>query len=437
MGTYWGNDANNTFTGDSGVDYMYGNGGDDTLNGNAGDDKLYGGGGIDNLNGGLGLDTLYGGADNDFYNLIYDFDNVIEKPGEGIDKVNAWFDYQLPDNVENLGLQGNAVFGFGNGLDNTLYGNAQNNILYGFVGDDWLHGGDGADTLLGGQDDDHLDGQAGADTMEGNTGDDFYYVDNPGDVVKEKVGEGIDAVLAHTTYALADNVEYLFLIEGDGAINGYGNGLDNWINGNSSDNVIGGGDGHDVIHGNGGNDKLYGGIGDDLLVGGSGADTLNGGADNDTLRGWGNVDVLIGGDGDDHLEGGADNDNLDGGGDGDTLTGGTGEDTLTGGAGNDVFVFTSIDDSTVAAPDDIIDFAQGTALAGDRIDLSEIDANTGAAGDQAFMWIGNNNPFVPAWGAGQLTLNGHYIEGDTDGDMIADFRIDINVTQLNDFAFIP
>jgi Ca2+-binding RTX toxin-like protein len=52
---------------------------------------------------------------------------------------------------------------------------------------------------------------------------------------------------------------------------------------------------------------------------------------------------------------------------------------LTGGLGNDTFVFTTLQDSSVAAPDLITDFAVG-----DILDFSAIDANTGARGNQAF-----------------------------------------------------
>jgi Ca2+-binding RTX toxin-like protein len=70
---------------------------------------------------------------------------------------------------------------------------------------------------------------------------------------------------------------------------------------------------------------------------------------------------------------------LDGGTGTDTLIGGLGKDTLTGGAANDTFVFKTLQDSSVAAPDLIGDFAVG-----DKINLSAIDADTGLAGDQAF-----------------------------------------------------
>ncbi len=69
------------------------------------------------------------------------------------------------------------------------------------------------------------------------------------------------------------------------------------------------------------------------------------------------------------------------------LRGGAGKDTLTGGIGGDRFVFAATGDSVTGAnADRITDFSRAQ---GDRIDLSAIDANTGAAGNQAFTFIGS------------------------------------------------
>jgi hypothetical protein len=59
---------------------------------------------------------------------------------------------------------------------------------------------------------------------------------------------------------------------------------------------------------------------------------------------------------------------------------------MTGGGGADTFRYITTLDSTGAAMDEILDFAPGT----DKIDLSRIDANSLAGGDQAFSWIGSN-----------------------------------------------
>ena len=52
---------------------------------------------------------------------------------------------------------------------------------------------------------------------------------------------------------------------------------------------------------------------------------------------------------------------------------------MNGGAGDDTFKFTS---ATAANGDTIVTFEPG-----DRIDLTAIDANTGAAGDQSFTLV--------------------------------------------------
>jgi Ca2+-binding RTX toxin-like protein len=78
----------------------------------------------------------------------------------------------------------------------------------------------------------------------------------------------------------------------------------------------------------------------------------------------------------------------------DRIDGGAGSDWLHGGTGNDTFVFTSTAHSSSAARDRIADLS-----AGDRIDLSAIDANLSLAGDQAFSRVGG--AFT---GAGQLRL---------------------------------
>jgi Ca2+-binding RTX toxin-like protein len=78
---------------------------------------------------------------------------------------------------------------------------------------------------------------------------------------------------------------------------------------------------------------------------------------------------------------------ITGGGGGDTLIGGGGGDTLTGGAGADRFKLTDISDSAPGAADLITDFNYGKG--GDKVDLSAIDANANAAGNQAFRLVSN------------------------------------------------
>jgi Ca2+-binding RTX toxin-like protein len=169
--------------------------------------------------------------------------------------VNARLSYILPDNVDNLRLDGRApINGTGNALPNFITGNGA------------------ANTLMGGAGNDTLDAGAGADILEGGTGDDVYFVDTWGDQVREYAGEGTDWVYASTDYTLGSNVENLML-QGIASVKGSGNELNNCIVGNN---------GHNALSGADGNDSLSGQYGDDTLSGGTGNDTLEGGAGNDT-----------------------------------------------------------------------------------------------------------------------------------------------------------
>ena len=106
----------------------------------------------------------------------------------------------------------------------------------------------------------------------------------------------------------------------------------------------------------------------------------------------------------------------------DLLFGGGGADQLDGGPGADRFVYLGIADSAAASPDSLI------LDAGDRIDLSRIDADATTPGiDEAFLFIGE-----AAFGnvAGELRLfpvsAGLWsAEGDVNGDGIADLVIGI------------
>jgi Ca2+-binding RTX toxin-like protein len=123
--------------------------------------------------------------------------------------------------------------------------------------------------------------------------------------------------------------------------------------------------------------------------------------------------------------GGLVNDVITGSQNGDVIQGNGGADTLTGGGGADVFRYLSESDSTASAMDRILDFAAGS----DKIDLSRIDADSAAAGDQAFSWIGSN---AFSGSAGQLRAYqdgaSWFVEGDTDGNGSADFVIQLTVT---------
>jgi Ca2+-binding RTX toxin-like protein len=492
----------NVINGTAGNDTdLFGTSMDDEIYGFAGNDSLYGLAGNDLLDGGTGADVMAGGTGNDTYVVDNAGDVVWEWGGEGTDTVVSSISYQLSNTLERLFLQGSAFQGTGNELSNEIGGNAYGNALYGLdgndtldgrggndlldggTGDDRLFGGSGEDSLVGADGNDKLDGGAGADAMAGGTGHDTYFVDNTGDITLEFDGQGYDTVHASVNHTLLSSVEKLVLVEGSAALEGYGNTLDNRIEGNSANNYLWGGDGSDELVGNGGADILIGGNGADSLDGGTGADTMAGGTGNDIYRvddggdivfEWGgegndqvvsSVDftlpegvehlnlvgpalngignsadnviaasagggVLFGRGGHDSLIGNPGDDTLFGEDGNDSLYGGGGFDVMIGGAGSDRFLFygfngTAESGAGGAPPDQILDFVSDRFApgAGDKIDLSGIKV-LGPNGPVDFTFIGNNNNFTPGLLA-QVRCNGGFVEGDIDGDQNVDFRIQV------------
>lgn len=178
-------------------------------------------------------------------------------------------------------------------------------------------------------------------------------------------------------------------------------------------------------------DQLTGSAGDNVLRGLAGADRIDGGAGNDLIDGGDDADLLFGGLGDDTLLGGAGADRLSGDAGDDRLNGGLGADVLTGGAGRDIFAFTDADGSI----DVIADFRRGQ----DRIDLSGMDAKEGTTAVDAFTFIGSA-AFSGSAGELQVSRIGGVLTvlGDTDGDRVADFSIQVTgqtVLAPADFIF--
>lgn len=246
-----------------------------------------------------------------------------------------------------------------------LVGTSSDDVLSGLDGNDVLSGHGGNDVLDGGAGNDSLDGGTGADVMHGGLGNDVFHVDSRGDKVVENAREGSDTVSTTISFALGGNIEKLTLI-GTADINGTGNGLANTITGNAAANILKGMDGKDRLQGGGGND---------------------------------------------------------------TLVGGAGKDTLIGGTGSDRFDWDSAGDAGYGAARDIIlDLVKGQ----DKIDLSGIDArSTTTSANEGFSFIGKS-----AFGgaAGQLryehfdssTTDYTLIQGDLNGDKVADFEIQLS-----------
>jgi Ca2+-binding RTX toxin-like protein len=253
--------------------------------------------------------------------------------------------------------------------------------------------------------------------------------------------------------ALADS---MFGLAGNDVLRaGAGN---DYLNGGAGDDYLDGGTGDDLLLGGDGNDTLAGGAGADLLFGDAGADKLDGGDGDDVLEGGAGPDTLIGGAGNDtasyehsgagvtvslltgtgfggdaagdtlmgieNLSGSAFGDRLQGDAGNNHIQGGGGTDFLVGGGGADTFVFMSIADSTPAAPDLIADF---TSAAGDKIDLTAIDADSTTAINDAFNYIGAG-AFTGT--AGELHFVAGIVEGDVNGDAVADFAIKVPIAAL-------
>jgi serralysin len=147
-------------------------------------------------------------------------------------------------------------------------------------------------------------------------------------------------------------------------------------NGAVMENAIGGG-GDDVLRGNAAKNALFGGGGEDTIRGGSGSDRIRGDAD---------------------------------------------ADSLVGNGGKDQFVYRHLADSTALDQDQIVDFTHGP----DKINVRAIDADTTAAGNQAFDFlVAEGADFTHA---GQLRFthvagSDTLIEATTDNDAEAELSI--------------
>jgi subtilisin-like proprotein convertase family protein len=152
-------------------------------------------------------------------------------------------------------------------------------------------------------------------------------------------------------------------------------------------------------------------------------ENARGGDGNDLIIGNLMNNLVVAGRGNDNVSGGPGDDALYGGEGNDAIAGGPGKDVLVGGGGADAFNYFFVQDSAGLGYDIILDFQPGI----DRIDLSPIDANPFLPGDQAFTFVPGGLVGV----AGQLTLVGNSLFGDTNGDRIPDLDIYLaNVSAL-------
>ncbi len=438
--TLIGGSGNDELNGDAGDDSLDGGDNDDfladtqgnnTLNGGLGNDNITAGVGSIFVNGGLGRDALVlnyfgqsistanitfnaigGGTLNGVANAIQGIESFIFSGSDGSDYIDA----SATSYFNSITAYGGNDTLIGGSERDVLDGNDGNDFLSGGAGLDSLAGGIGNDTLVGGLGRDELNGGSGNDVLDGSgdttepdffaggTGDDIYGIYSAATTVLENPNEGNDTVWTNINYALASNVENLYLT---GTANGTGNADNNVIVGfGAGNNLINGLGGNDILNGGDGNDNLNGGVGNDYLIGESGNDVLEGsgdafgidtfvggvgddnygvysantavledaGAGNDTV--WtainyaltANVENLyligavnvIGNNGSDNIVGyGAGNNVINGLDGNDTINGGEGADILTGGNGTDTFVF-QFGQSASLLTDRITDFAIGT-----------------------------------------------------------------------------
>jgi len=236
-----------------------------------------------------------------------------------------------------------------------------------------------------------------------------------------------------------------------------GNVVNNALNGNAGNDVIKGLEGNDSLNGGTGSDNLQGGVGNDSYYY-DGTDTMvelaNQGIDLVVspvthilaanferlllsgalnINGGGNAvdNVVVGNTGNNTVVGFAGNDSLSGGNGNDILIGGAGKDTLTGGAGFDYFDFNLVTESLPGATRDLItDFVRAQ---GDRVDLSGIDANVSAGGNQAFVFTAA----ATFTAAGQVRYAGGVIYVNVDADATAEMEIQIGgVSSMTGADFI-
>ncbi|HEY0147816.1 MAG TPA: M10 family metallopeptidase C-terminal domain-containing protein [Allosphingosinicella sp.] len=288
----------------------------------------------------------------------------------------------------------NATTGDGN---DTLWGNSANNVMTSGAGNDRIivHEGGGNDTVIAGEGDDFIyfgDALTAQDTINGGGGYDRIVL----------LGDYSDGMTF--TSAGMSGVEMLQLLSGSLV----GPDAFNYNLTLAAGNVSTAG--FQVAAASlKANEKLT----FDASAVTEGVVSVLAGAGNDIIKGGAKNDYVKAGAGDDQLFG---NDGKD------TLIGGAGADQLHGGAGRDYFWFENVTDSTSASTDTILDFTSG-----DRIDLSTIDANSSAGGNQAFTFIGSET--FTAAGQVRATFDAQTnlwtVSGDVNGDGQADFTLNV------------
>jgi Ca2+-binding RTX toxin-like protein len=398
-----GNELDNTITGMTGPDQLFGGAGndvlfldydgDDTASGGANNDILFYGAALtaaDSNDGGDGTDTLV--LQGTYRALVFAAASLTRIEGVSLQSgtVTRWgqsgvnsYDYNVAMHEANaapgqqLRVNGQSL---GAGEDFAFNGSAETDggrfLVYGGFGVDTLTGGAGSDIFFF-----EAGRLGGGDRIVGGGGNDAVVISGapagatgPGEVtIASGMLSGVEALSFNGRFASDPTARPSY----------------------------------DVVIENG---NLAGGA--TLIVNASSLGTDQ----SLSFSGW------AVGDGRFRIFGGAGGDSLKGGANDDVIEGGGLADALAGGYGRDVFVYRYLSDSAGNAPDVIADFHFGN----DKIDLSLIDANAAAAGDQAFAWIGGN---AFSRTAGELRVasdggaNMWALLGDVNGDAVADFRL--------------
>ena len=380
-----GNGLDNVVRGEAGNDLLtLQDGGDDAAYGLSGNDVIYFGAaytGADHADGGSGRDAfvLQGNytATLSGSNLA-GFESVSLQSGANTqfgDSANNLYDYDVTT-ADDLVAAGQQLIVNGQSLrageDFTFNGSAETNgkfLVYGGHGIDDLTGGGGVDVFFfEGQrwgDDDKVAGGGGRDALVISGGSGTTHIEFAADALT-----GIESISLNNRFATDPTQKPSYeLALNNGNVAAGGTLI---VNGSS----VPGGQ-QVIIDGRGvhdGNLILFAGGGHDILTGGDGADLI---------------------------------------------VGGGGSDALTGGAGADTFRYDAASDS-IGLADLIGDFQSGL----DRIDLSRIDANVDADGNQAFSWIGSNAFSGVAGELRSFDQGGYrWVEGDTDGNGTGDLVI--------------
>lgn len=319
--------------------------------------------------------------------------------------------------ITDLGIDPASQYG---ALDDTVLILAGNNTVYTREGNDTVYTtrslaatahnivlGLGNDTFFGG---------AGIDRVADNAGNDFCDLGAGGDRVR--VGAGNDMYIGGTGN---DEIDFQNIYFDDGT------SIQNTAFG-----VI-----FDLAKTTAQNLGIFGldtFIGFEYVFGSETHDQLFGNALANQIEGLGGNDTIFGRAGDDQLEGG---NGLD------ILVGNSGRDRITmseTAAARDLIRFLSLSDSTANALtcDRVQQFDKGGLATDDKIDLSAIDANPLAAGNQAFIFKGAG-AFTAARGEVRLVVAGAdtLVHIDTDTDAAAEMIIRIEgVTGLTAADFI-